>query len=60
MKVRVDNDRGPTILAILYSGTVLAAIAVALRLWVRIKFLRKVGLDDWLVAASLVSGASLG
>ena len=49
-----DRNRGPEILAVFCSGTALAALAVALRLWVRARLIRKVGLDDWLVALSLV------
>ena len=56
MKALIDDDRGPTILALLYSGSAVAAAIVALRLWVRVKIIRNVGLDDWLVAASLVCG----
>lgn len=49
-----DKTRGPEILAVFCSGTALAALAVAMRLWVRAKIIRKVGLDDWLVAFSMV------
>ncbi len=50
----VDVSRGPEFLAIFCTGTAIAAIIVALRLWVRNKIVKKVGLDDWIVTASLV------
>ena len=55
MPAVVDKNRGPESLAIFCTGTAIAAIAVVLRLWVRNKIVRKVGLDDWIVAASLVN-----
>lgn len=55
-----DQDRGPGFLAVFGTGTGLATIAVILRLWVRVRILRKVGADDWVVAASLVSPHKLG
>jgi hypothetical protein len=48
------QNRGPEFLAIFGTGTGIAAITVILRLWVRSRIIRKVGADDWVVAASLV------
>ena len=49
-----SDNRGPELVAVFATGTGVAAILVALRLWVRWRVIRKVGLDDWVVAASLV------
>ena len=49
-----DHSRGPELLAIFGTGTAVATIMVILRLWVRTRIIRKVGADDWIVAASLV------
>lgn len=50
-----DQNRGPEFLAVFGTGTGIAAIAVILRLWVRFRIIRKVGADDWVVAASMVN-----
>ena len=50
-----DHSRGPELLAIFGTGTGVAAILVILRLWVRIRILRKVGTDDCIVFVSLVN-----
>lgn len=50
-----DHSRGPELLAIFGTGTGVAAILVILRLWVRIRILRKVGADDWILFVSLVN-----
>ena len=50
----MDVNRGPEFVAIFCTGTAIAAIVVALRLWVRNKIVKKVGLDDRIVTASLV------
>lgn len=49
-----DKNRGPEFLAVCCTGIAIAAVTVILRLWVRIKIVRKVGVDDWLAAISLV------
>ena len=48
------ENKGPQVLGIFCTGTAVAAILVGLRLWVRNKIIRKVGLDDWIVTVSLV------
>ena len=52
--VSLAQDRGPQFLTVFGTGTAIASILVLLRLWVRAYIIRKVGLDDWFVAASLV------
>lgn len=47
-------NRGPELMALFTAGIAIAAISVILRLWVRLKIIRKAGVDDWVVAASLV------
>lgn len=41
-----DQNRGPQFLAVFGTGTAIAAIVVILRLWVRVRIIRKVGADD--------------
>ena len=50
-----SHDRGPEFLAIFGTGAAIAAIVVILRVWIRVRILRKVGIDDWVVSASLVT-----
>ena len=50
-------DRGPELIAVFTVGLAVAAVSVILRLWVRWKILRKLGLDDGFVTASLVRQA---
>ena len=50
----VMKDKGPEMLAIFCTLTGIATILVALRFWVRMKYLRKLGADDWVVLISLV------
>lgn len=45
-------------MAIMISLTTLAAVFVALRLFVRMRLLRNVGLDDYLITTSMVSTAT--
>lgn len=49
------QTKGPRILAVFWAMTSLAILAVAARLFIRIKVLRNPGADDWLIAASMVS-----
>jgi hypothetical protein len=49
------EDQGPTILAVMWSLTALALVLVVARLCVRQRILRNFGLDDWLIAFSMVS-----
>ena len=49
-----DHDRGPELLAILWTFTSLAILFVGLRIFVRIRLIRETGLDDGLVLLSAV------
>ncbi|EHA26268.1 hypothetical protein ASPNIDRAFT_135545, partial [Aspergillus niger ATCC 1015] len=48
------QTKGPRILAVFWTMTSLAILAVAARLFIRIKVLRNPGADDWLIATSMV------
>lgn len=48
-------DNGSTLVAILGSMTAVSALFVAARLFVRIKLLRNLGLDDYLIVVAMVS-----
>ncbi|CAI7584227.1 unnamed protein product [Penicillium manginii] len=50
------EDQGPTILAVMWSLTVLALVLVVARLCVRQRIIRNFGLDDWLIAFSMLFG----
>ncbi|MCJ1408465.1 hypothetical protein MMC19_002540 [Ptychographa xylographoides] len=49
-----SDNKGPTFIALFSVGLFVAIVLVAMRLWVRIKMVGKVGLDDWTVLASLI------
>jgi hypothetical protein len=49
------ETKGPTVLAVCSTLTVVATLFVAGRLYVRTKILARVGLDDWLILLSMVS-----
>lgn len=51
-----QQNKGPAILAICSTLTVLASLFVAARLYVRARILSRVGLDDWLIIISMVCG----
>ncbi|KAE8154066.1 hypothetical protein BDV25DRAFT_126749 [Aspergillus avenaceus] len=51
-----EENKGPTLLAAMWSLTGLAAIMVAMRLFIRTKIIRNLGLDDWLIAVSIALG----
>ena len=55
-----DQNRGPLVLAIFGTGVGIATVLVLLRIWVRIRLLRKVGADDWFTGVSLVHLSTLG
>lgn len=50
-----SQDKGPTILALQWTLTVLATIFVAARIFVRTTLVKRMGLDDYLIILSLVS-----
>ena len=54
-----DTYLGGVLVAVFGTGVGLAVILVTLRIWTRIKILRKTGADDWTVIVSLVMTLSL-
>ncbi|OKL55304.1 hypothetical protein UA08_09457 [Talaromyces atroroseus] len=50
------QDKGPTILIVMWTTTSIATLFVAARLFTRIRILRNIGLDDYLIASSMVIG----
>lgn len=49
-----DTNRGPTVVAILWAETAVAAIIVAMRFCAR-TIIKKLSWDDWLMLVTLVS-----
>lgn len=47
-------NNGPTIVAVALSVTALALVALCLRIYVRTRITKAVGLDDWLIIASWI------
>ena len=50
-----DENRGPEILAICGTLVALSVIIVTLRIWVRARIIRQVGIDDWTIIAATVT-----
>ena len=50
----LTENKGPLFIGVFSAGLAVAFIVVALRLWVRIKLVGKVGVDDYIMTASLV------
>lgn len=48
------DDKGPKILAVLWGLTGFTLIVVSARMTIRARMLRNFGLDDWLIAFSMV------
>lgn len=48
-------DRGPAIIAVCTTSTVLAMLAVAARMWVRTRMIRSVGAEDYIIIFAMVS-----
>ena len=51
-----DPGIGPLMIGIMWTFTCLAMIAIALRLYVRIFIVKKLGLDDWFM---MIAGVSI-
>jgi len=49
-----DENRGPEILAVCGSLVGFSLVIVLLRLYVRAKMVRHVGVDDWIIVAAMV------
>ncbi|KAL4889362.1 Alpha/Beta hydrolase protein [Aspergillus ambiguus] len=50
------QDQGPALLAVVWTLTGIATIMVSIRLFIRTRMIRNLGLDDWLIAFSMVLG----
>jgi len=55
----LTENKGPLFIGIFSAGLTVAIVLVALRLWVRIKLIGKIGADDYIMTASLVRFLSL-
>lgn len=49
-----SDDKGPKILTVLWVLTGLTTVIVTARMYIRIILLRNIGIDDYLIAVSLV------
>ncbi|KAJ6186226.1 hypothetical protein N7519_007527 [Penicillium mononematosum] len=54
--VAKTGDKGPKMLAVMWTMTALATLLVIARLCVRQRMLRNFGFDDWLIGASMIFG----
>lgn len=52
--VSKTGNRGPEMMVIMWSTTILATLFVVARLCVRQQMVRNFGLDDWLIGLSMV------
>lgn len=50
----LEQDKGPKILAVLWTLTGLTTIMVVARIWIRIKILKNFGIDDYLIFIAMV------
>jgi hypothetical protein len=55
----LHDDKGPKILAVLWTLTGLTTVMVTARVYIRLKLLRNFGMDDYLIVASMVSNFEL-
>ena len=51
----LHDDKGPKILAVLWTLTGLTTVIVIARVYIRLKLLHNFGMDDYLIVASTVS-----
>ncbi|KAK2750411.1 hypothetical protein FQN57_003891 [Myotisia sp. PD_48] len=51
-----EEDRGPALLAIMWSFTAFSFLVVVVRLYVRLILIRKTGADDWIIFVSTLLG----
>ena len=54
-----DDDLGPSILSATAAMTALATVAVCLRMYVRTRIVRSVGMDDYVMLSALVPQSEL-
>ncbi|KAF4760718.1 hypothetical protein HAV15_006113 [Penicillium sp. str.  len=52
----LHDDKGPKILAVLWTLTGLTTVMVIARVYIRLKLLRNFGMDDYLIVASMILG----
>lgn len=55
----LHDDKGPKILAVLWTLTGLTTIMVIARVYIRLKLLRNFGMDDYLIVVSMVRNLEL-
>lgn len=55
----LHDDKGPKILAVLWTLTGLTTIMVIARVSIRLKLLRNFGMDDYLIVVSMVRNLEL-
>ncbi|PYH88911.1 integral membrane protein [Aspergillus ellipticus CBS 707.79] len=53
---KASDDKGPLILAVLWSLTGLTTVLVIARMYIRNSLLHNLGADDWLITTSLIMG----
>ncbi|EER25284.1 hypothetical protein D8B26_007908 [Coccidioides posadasii str. Silveira] len=51
-----DANKGPMLLAVMWSLTIVTAIIVTARIYIRAKIVRNLGPDDWLIIAGMALG----
>ncbi|PWY70298.1 hypothetical protein BO94DRAFT_502324 [Aspergillus sclerotioniger CBS 115572] len=51
-----EENKGPVLLAVMWTLTGLAMVMVLARLFIRTKIIHAVGLDDWLIGFSMILG----
>lgn len=52
----LDDNKGPKILSVLWILTALTTVIVAARIYIRLHMLKNFGVDDYLIAVSMVMG----
>ncbi|CAG8075279.1 unnamed protein product [Penicillium nalgiovense] len=52
----IHDNKGPKILAVLWTLTGLTTVMVIARVYIRLKLLRNFGMDDYLIVASMILG----
>jgi hypothetical protein len=53
--IDLSENKGPAILAAMWPLTIVTTVIVAARMYIRSQVVRNMGLDDWLILASMVS-----
>lgn len=50
----INDDKGPKILAVLWTLTALTTMMVMARIFIRVRMLKNFGIDDYLIVISMV------